>query len=143
VGRHRAGPGGYAVAKRVIAVKKPTKKAPPHPVLDPDPPITAPVISTPTLGQVHQLGPPPRNDLVAVDLALSSPDIAPQFKRPPAPAKGPAKAEVLDEIFSRRDLSREEQRRSAHERYPEITETELREAERKHKRKRGPQPRHS
>jgi hypothetical protein len=128
----------------VIAVKKPPKKRPPQPVLDPDPLITAPVIGTPTLRQVHQLGPPPRNDLVAVDLALSSPDIAPQFKRPPAPAKGPAtKAEVLDEIFSRRDLSRAEQRRIAHERYPEITETELREAERKHKRKRGPQPRHS
>ncbi len=125
-------------------MKKPPKKHPPQPVPDPDPLITAPEIGTPTLGQVHQLGPPPRKDLVAVDLALSSPDIAPQFKRPPSPAKGPAtKAEVLDEIFSRRDLSREEQRRIAHERYPEITETELREAERKHKRKRGPQPRHS
>jgi hypothetical protein len=130
----------------VIAVKKPPKKRPPQPVPDPDPLITgSPVIGTPTLSQVHQLGPPPRNDLVAVDLAVSSPDIAPQFKRPPAPATGPAtKVEVLDEIFSRRDLSREEQRRIAHERYPgQITETELREAERKYKRKRGPQPRHS
>jgi hypothetical protein len=126
-------------------MKKPPKKRPPEPVPDPDRLITgSPVIGTPTLGQVHLLGPTPRKDLVAVDLAVSSLDIAPQFKQPPAPAKGPAtKVDVLDEIFSRRDLSREGQRRIAHERYPQITETELREAERKHKRKRGPQPRPS
>jgi hypothetical protein len=130
----------------VIAVKKPPKKCPPLSVPDPDPLITgSPVIATPTLGQVHLLGSPPRKDLVAVDLAVSSPDIAPEFKQPPAPAKGPAtKVDVLDEIFSRRDLSREEQRRIAHERHPgQITEREFREAERKYKRKRGPQPRHS
>jgi hypothetical protein len=63
-------------AKKVIAVKKPPKKAPPQPV-----------IGAPALGQVHRLGPPP-HDLVAVNLEVSPPDIAPQFKpRTPPAAK--------------------------------------------------------
>jgi hypothetical protein len=50
----------------VIAVKKPPKKGPPQPVLDPHSLIAgSPVIGTPALGQVHNLGPPP-HDLVAV-----------------------------------------------------------------------------
>jgi hypothetical protein len=70
----------------VIAVKKPPKKGPPQPVLDPHSLIAgSPVIGTPTLGQVHNLGPPP-HDLVAVNLEVSPPDIAPQFKPPTPPA---------------------------------------------------------
>jgi hypothetical protein len=97
----------------VIAVKKPPKKGPPQPVLDPHPQITgSPVIGAPTLGQVHRLGPPP-HDLVAVDLEVSPPDIAPQFmpSTPPAakeatpPAKKKRKQRVgqqghiLDELL--------------------------------------------
>jgi hypothetical protein len=129
-------------------VKKPTKKRPPQPDPDPDPLITAsPVIDAPTLKQVHQLGPPPRNDLVAVDLvavdlAVSSLDIAPEFKRPPVPTKGPpTKEEFLDAIFGT-DLPRTEQRDLAREQYgEEVTEIELRNAEKKHPRKQGPQKR--
>jgi hypothetical protein len=70
----------------VIAVKKPPKKGPPQPVLDPHSLIAgSPVIGTPALGQVHNLGPPP-HDLVAVNLEVSPPDIAPQFKPPTPPA---------------------------------------------------------
>jgi hypothetical protein len=97
----------------VIAVKKPPKKGPPQPVLDPHPLMTgSPVIGAPTLGQVHRLGPPP-HDLVAVDLEVSPPDIAPQFmpSTPPAakeatpPAKKKRKQRVgqqghiLDELL--------------------------------------------
>jgi hypothetical protein len=49
-------------------------------------------------------------------------------------------SEVLDEIFSRHDLSRKKQRENAKERYPEVTEKELRAAESKYPRKQGPQP---
>jgi hypothetical protein len=70
----------------VIAVKKPPKKGPPQPVLDPHSlRAGSPVIGTPALGQVHNLGPPP-HDLVAVNLEVSPPDIAPQFKPPTPPA---------------------------------------------------------
>jgi hypothetical protein len=97
----------------VIAVKKPPKKGPPQPVLDPHPLITgSPVISAPTLGQVHRLGPPP-HDLVCRVLQVSQPDIAPQFmpSTPPAakeatpPAKKKRKQRVgqqgriLDELL--------------------------------------------
>jgi hypothetical protein len=57
-----------------------------QPVLDPHSLIAGlPVIDTPALGQVHNLGPPP-HDLIAVNLAVSPPDIAPQFKPPTPPA---------------------------------------------------------
>jgi hypothetical protein len=96
----------------VITVEKPPKKGPPRPVLDLNPLTTvSPVIGAPTLGQVHRLGPSPHN-LVAVDLKVSPPDIAPQFK-PSAPlaakeATPPAKkrkqrvgqqAHILDELL--------------------------------------------
>jgi hypothetical protein len=88
----------------VIAVKKPPKKGPPQPVLDPHSLIAgSPVIGTPALGQVHNLGPPP-HDLVAVDLEVSPPDIAPQFKPPTPPAKKKRKqrvgrqGDILDEL---------------------------------------------
>jgi hypothetical protein len=64
----------------VIEVKKPQEKRPPQPLPNPDPLITgSPVIGTPTLGQVHRLGPPP-HELHAEPLVVSTPDIAPQFK---------------------------------------------------------------
>jgi hypothetical protein len=72
----------------MIAMKKPPKKRSPR--LVPAPLIAgSPVIGTPALGHVYNLGPPP-HDLVAVDLEVSSPDIAPQFK----PRTSPAAQEV-------------------------------------------------
>ena len=86
-------------------MKKPPKKGPPQPVLDPHPLTTvSPVIGAPTLGQVHRLGPPP-HDLVAVDLEVSPPDIAPQFKPPTPPAAKKRKqrvgrqGDILDDLL--------------------------------------------